>query len=126
MYLTLKQIHFACVVLSIFGFILRGIWMFLDTPIRQHKLVRILPHVVDTILLAAGVGLAIMLSQYPLTHPWLTAKVIGLLIYIVLGFVALRLGKTKALRAWAFASAVLVFGYIMAVAFTKNPGGWLV
>ena len=39
-----------------------------------------------------------MLHQYPATHAWLTAKVIGLLAYIVLGSLALKRGRTKAIR----------------------------
>ncbi len=82
---------------------------------------RIVPHVIDTILLASAIALAVMLRQYPLVHGWLTAKVFGLLFYIGLGMVALRRGKTRGTRIAAWFSAQAVFFYIVAVALTRNP-----
>jgi len=82
--------------------------------------VRVLPHVVDTVLLASAIALAVISGQYPLTQGWLTAKVLGLLAYIVLGTIALKRGRTPAIRITAFSGALLVFFYIAAVAMTKS------
>jgi uncharacterized membrane protein SirB2 len=76
---------------------------------------------VDTVLLASAIALAVLLKQYPLVHPWLTAKVAGLLLYIVLGMVALRYGTTRRIRIGAWLMAQGVFAYVVAVAFTRNP-----
>ncbi|MGQ0544850.1 MAG: SirB2 family protein [Betaproteobacteria bacterium] len=54
-------------------------------------------------------------------HGWLTAKVLGLVAYIVLGMLALRRGKTPAVRIASFAGALLVAAYVVAVALTKYP-----
>ena len=51
-------------------------------PHLQQRWVKIVPHLVDTLLLASAVALAVMSHQYPLANGWLTAKVAGLLIYI--------------------------------------------
>ena len=85
-----------------------------------RRWVRVVPHVVDTVLLASAIALAVISGQYPLAHGWLTAKIAGLIAYIVLGSIALKRGRTLGIRITAFCSAVLVFAYIIAVATTKS------
>ena len=110
-----------CAALSIAGFVLRGSWMLADSPMLARRWVRVAPHVVDTVLLASAIALAWMLRAAPFADGWLTAKVFGLIAYIVLGTVALKRGRTRAVRATAFALALLAFAYIVSVAVTKNP-----
>ena len=71
-------------------------------------------------LLASAIALAVMIGQYPLTHGWLTAKIVGLVAYIVLGAIALKHGRTRGIRIAAFCGALLTFAYIVAVAMTKS------
>ena len=119
-YPWLKHLHISCVVLSGSLFALRGWWM-LQAPHRlQQRWVRVLPHGIDTLLLASAVGLAVWSGQYPLAQDWLTAKVLALLVYIALGSVALKYGSTRAVRAWAWGGALLVFAYIVATALRKQ------
>ena len=119
-YILLKYLHIACVVLSGTGFVLRGAWMMRDSPMLARRWVRVVPHVVDTVLLASAIALAVMIRQYPLVQAWLTAKVLGLIAYIGLGTIALKRGRTRAVRITAFWGALLVFAYIVAVAITKS------
>lgn len=119
-YSLLKDLHLACVVLSGGGFVLRGAWMMRGSPMLARRWVRVAPHLVDTALLASAIALAVMIGQYPLVHGWLTAKVLGLLAYIVLGTIALKRGRTRGVRVAAFCGALLVFAYIVAVAITKS------
>jgi uncharacterized membrane protein SirB2 len=86
----------------------------------ERRWVRVLPHVVDTVLLASAIALVVMLKQYPLVEPWLTAKVAGLVLYIALGMVALRHGTTRRIRTGAWFAAQAVFLYIVAVALTRS------
>jgi uncharacterized membrane protein SirB2 len=86
--------------------------------------VRIAPHVVDTLLLASAVWLAWFLGQTPFVHGWITAKVFALFAYIVLGMVALKRGRTKGVRAGAFAAALASAGYIVWVALTRDATPW--
>jgi uncharacterized membrane protein SirB2 len=112
----IKGVHMGCAVLSVSLFFVRGIWM-LTTPQRLRTLWgRVLPHGVDTVLLLSAVTLALMSHQYPGIDNWLTAKVVALLVYIGLGLVAFRFGRSKRTRAIAWATALLVFMYIVAVA----------
>ncbi len=125
-YLLLKQLHVACVVISISGFFLRGIWMLRDSPMLDRLWVRVVPHVNDTLLLAAAIGLSIVQQQYPFVHGWVTAKVLGLLGYIGFGLFALRRGRSKTVRAGFWLAALASFSYIVSVALVKDPRGFLV
>lgn len=102
-------------------FFVRGVWMLSDSPRLQQRWVKILPHLIDTTLLASALTLAWMSSQWPFMQPWLTAKVFGLLLYIVLGTIALKRGKTRQVRVTAWLLALATFGYIVAVALTRSP-----
>ena len=124
-YLALKHLHVTCVILSGAGFFLRGLWMLSDSPRLNQRWVRIFPHIVDTILLGSAITMAVISAQYPFVQNWLTAKVIGLLVYILCGAVALKRGKSKATRAVFFGIALLVFAYIASVALTRSPLGGL-
>jgi len=119
-YSFLKYMHVTCVVLSGTGFVLRGVWMMQGSPMLARRWVRVLPHVVDTVLLASAIALAVTIEQYPLAHGWLTAKVFGLIAYIVLGTIALKRGRTRGICVTAFCGALLAFAYIVAVAMTKS------
>ena len=73
-----------------------------------------------TLLLIAAIALALMSHQYPFVQPWLTAKVLGLCGYIILGSLALRQNLSAERRAAFFASALLAVAYIVGVAITRS------
>lgn len=120
-YSAIRHVHIICVVLSFCGFFLRGLLMLAGSPALNWRITRVLPHVVDTLLLGSAITLAVWSGQYPLAQPWLTAKVAGLMAYIVLGGIALRRGRRKSVRLGAWLAALGVFGYIVSVAVTRNP-----
>lgn len=121
MYSAVKHLHVTAVVLTAALFLLRGIWMLIDSPQLQQRWVRVVPHVIDTLLLLSALVLIFMLHQYPFVNGWLTAKVLGLLVYIGLGMVALHYGRTRRVRFLAWLAACLVFVYIVTVAVYKTP-----
>jgi uncharacterized membrane protein SirB2 len=123
-YVALKIAHVSCVAVSYALFVARGVWMLRESGLLRRRWVKIVPHVVDTLLLASAVALAVMSHQYPLVNDWLTAKVAGLLIYIGLGTVALKRGKTRRTRITAWLAAQVVFFYIIVVALTRTPLPW--
>ena len=120
MALFLKYLHVTCVVLSISGYLLRGVWMMRASPWLQKKWVRIAPHVIDTLLLGSAILLAIEIQQYPFVQGWLTAKVLALAAYIVVGAIGLKYGRTKKIRIAAWLGAVAIFAYIVLVALTRQ------
>ena len=120
-YALLKVIHISSVIVSYALFFLRGIWLMQDSKNLHQRWLKILPHVVDTVLLSSAVALAIIIQQNPMEHAWLSAKVGSLLLYIALGMVAIRFGRTRRIRIIAWVSAQCVFIYIVLVALTKSP-----
>lgn len=121
-YLAIKYLHITCAAISGSFFLLRGIWMLLDSPMLQRRWVKVVPHVVDTLLLATALVLVFWSGQYPFVQPWLTAKVLALVAYIVLGTVALKRGKTQGVRTLALVAALATLAYIAAVALTRQAG----
>ncbi|MDO6563657.1 SirB2 family protein [Amphritea sp. 1_MG-2023] len=125
MYLALKHTHITFAVLSILLFSLRGFWM-LTTPEKlQRRWVKIVPHIIDTLLLLSAIALTVSINQYPFTHDWLTAKLLGLIAYIVLGTIALKRGKTRNIRLLALLMALTCVAYIVWVAFKHSALPWL-
>lgn len=123
-YQALKHLHALTVLITIALFLLRGFWMLRDSPRLQARWAKIVPHVNDSLLLAAAIGMLVVGGLNPLDQPWLVAKIVGLLAYILLGTLALKRGQTKAVRIKAFIASLGVLGYIVAVAVTKQavPG----
>ena len=119
-YVTIKHAHIASAMLSGSLFLLRGYWMMRESTMLQHRVVKILPHVVDTILLASALIMVFWSGQYPFVQNWLTAKVLALVAYIAIGTIALKRGRNKTQRVSAFFAALLIFAYIGLVAMTKR------
>lgn len=116
MIMMFKHLHLTFIALSLFGFCLRGYWMMTASDKLQAKWVRIAPHIIDTGLLASAIAMLIAYPLLPWQHPWLIAKIIGLVAYIVFGYKALKNHSVG-----AFAAALLCFAYIASVAISKSP-----
>lgn len=125
MYIAFKHSHMMFAVISGVFFLIRGCWMLMGSGMLQKKWVKVAPHVVDTLLLVCAIALCIILQQYPFQQSWLTVKVVALIAYIVLGTIALKRGKTKAIRSVAFVGALIAFVFTFSVARTHNPLGFL-
>jgi len=130
-YATLKLIHIGAVTASFCGFVARGLGVFSGAAWVRHRLARSLPHVVDTVLLLSAVGMLFVIHLSPWGLPWLRAKIVGLVVYISLGVLALRPARSDraarltAVNVIAWIGALVVFGYIVSVAVTKSPAGVL-
>jgi len=120
MFITLKTLHVTCAILSIASYVIRGIWMIRESPWLHKTWVRVLPHIIDTTLLVSAILLAWQIRQYPFGHGWLTAKVLALVAYIVIGAIGLKYGRTKQIRVTAWLGAIIIFGYIVLVALTRQ------
>ena len=125
MYLAVKYVHVISVALSLTGFFLRGILMMRDSPLLGARWIRVVPHINDTVLLVAALTLAAMSGQYPFVVGWVTAKVLGVIAYIILGALALRDASTRRLRIACWFASLAVFGWIVSVALTRQPTGFL-
>lgn len=121
LYYLIKHLHMTLAVLSLLFFIVRAYWAINQSPRLTVKWVKISPHVVDTLLLTCGVILMVLLHAWPHQTPWLAAKLIALVLYIGLGVMAIKRGRTPWQRGVFAVLAVAVFAYMVAVAVTKNP-----
>ncbi len=124
MYLLLKHLHLSLVILSFVIFLGRGILMLRNSGLLQRKLVKITPHLVNTLMIVSGLALAIHLHMSPGSQPWLLAKIIGLVVYIALGVFAFK-AKTLQVRLGFWLLALLVFVHIASMAVHKTPWGLL-
>ena len=115
--------HVGAVVISGTLFTLRGLARMADWRIANHAAVRYFSYLNDTVLLGAAILLTAIVHQYPLLDAWLTVKVALLLVYIALGSIALKRGRTPRVRAAAYVAALTTFGFIVSVAITQNPWG---
>lgn len=121
-YLILKHIHMTAAILSGVGFLLRGLWMMQESSLTNAKLVRVLPHIIDTVLLVTALGLVFQIGGFPL---WVQVKIVMLFAYIALGVFAFRIAKGLGKRMMFFFAALVAYGFILSVAISKNPQGFL-
>ena len=124
-YLPLKHLHMTLVGLSVAGFTLRGLASAAGARWVRARPARTIPHVLDTLLLASGLWLLFTIGTGLAAAPWFSAKMIGLVAYVLLGVVALRPGTSRGLRVVAWIAALAVVGWMWSVARTKNPAGFL-
>lgn len=124
-YLALRSAHIGLALLSVTIFIVRGGLMLADSPARHSPWLRYPSMLVDTLLLTAALMLTTVIHQYPFTTGWLTMKVALLVVYVVLGSIALKRGRTRSTRIAAFAAALLTVGFLFTVARAHHPLGFI-
>jgi len=121
MYIALKHLHLSLIAISFLLFLIRGFWLLSNSPRLQQKLIKILPHPVNLLLILSGFGVAYSLNL-PVSTPWILAKLVALLVYVALGILAFK-QTTRAKQILFFSAALLTFVYIVSVAVTKLPSG---
>ncbi len=117
----IKEVHVTLAVLTAFLFCYRGVLMLNGSDRLHRKWLRIAPHVVDTFLLVTGLWMAVTIYSHFYYQPWLIVKIIAIVIYIVLGSIAIKRGRTRTIRALAFLGSLAVLIYIFTVALNKTP-----
>lgn len=122
---VLITLHIAAVVLTISFFVLRYWWRYSNNPLIDARWVRIAPHGIDTVLFLSGLGLMWVTGYLPFTDKgtWLTEKLFGVIIYIVLGFIALgrRRPRSQQVGFIAFLLGLVVLYIIIKLATTRIP-----
>jgi uncharacterized membrane protein SirB2 len=125
LYLPLRHAHIALVTVSGTLFALRGAAVWAGQGWALQPLWRRLTAAIDTLLLAAGIGLWTLLQLHPLASPWLGVKLLLLPVYIGLGMLALRHGRTPLVRRAAYLGALAVLLFMASVARSHDPLGLL-
>lgn len=124
-YAPLKLAHVTLVGLSGSLFALRGLAVLAGQAWAMARPLRLVSVAIDTLLLAAGVALWTLLQLQPLRDPWLGAKLVLLVVYIVLGSFALERGRTAPVRGLSYVAALACFGWMVSIALTHHPLGLL-
>jgi uncharacterized membrane protein SirB2 len=122
-YPQIKTVHVAAVIASGSLFLLRGAAVQLGAKWAMAAPLRYLSYSIDTVLLTAALMLATILHQLPFVQGWLTAKVLLLVCYVVLGSFALKRGRARAVRTTCWIAALLVYLYIVSIARAHHPLG---
>ncbi|WP_339723202.1 SirB2 family protein [uncultured Paraglaciecola sp.] len=121
MYEMIKHTHLTAIALSVVLFLLRFILNAMQSPMLQKKWLKILPHIVDTLLLVTAATLCVMLKQYPFVDAWVTEKLLALVMYIFMVTLALKLGRNGFMRGIGLVGAVSWIAYAGMVAVSKQP-----
>lgn len=121
----LISLHIAAVALTVSFFALRYWWRYSNNQLINARWVRIAPHCIDTVLFLSGAGLMWMTGYLPFTDDgaWLTEKLFGVIIYIVLGFIALGRHRPRSQQVGfvAFLLGLVVLYIIIKLATTRIP-----
>jgi len=122
-YPQIKAVHIAAVMASGSLFLVRGAAVQLGAAWAMAAPLRYLSYAIDTALLTAALMLATIIHQFPLVQGWLTAKVLLLVVYVVLGSFALKRGRTRVVRTSCWVAALLVYLFIVSIARAHHPLG---
>lgn len=121
-YPLIKHIHMGAVLASGGFFLLRGLWMMQESSLLNSTFARVVPHIIDTVLLLSAITLVVLIGSLP---AWVQVKIVALFVYIFLGMLAFRIAKGYGSKVLSFFLALAVFAFIFSVAVTKNPHGFL-
>lgn len=119
LYTALKHLHMTAIAVSFLLFTFRFILRMANSGLANKKWLKIVPHIIDTLLLASAIGLMIMIAQYPLVHTWLTVKVVCVVGYIVMGVICFK-QKAKHIMMLSYLGAVFFIALAGKIAVTKT------
>lgn len=119
-YIALKHLHICCVILSFSFFVTRFYWRLNEPEKLQQKWVKVMPHLVDTILLSSALAMLWVAQLNPLDHFWLLGKIFMLINYIVCGSIALKYSPSRQGQILAFCGALFSFVMIIGLAINKQ------
>ena len=117
---TIKLLHVSCAYMTGASLLLRGIWAVLESSLINQRRVKVIPHIIDSVLLVSGIVMAVSWQLSPLQHSWLAIKLLALLVYIALGLILLRFANTPRSQIAALFGAMIVYGFIVAMAHQKS------
>ncbi len=124
-YLQIKSVHVAMVIASGLLFALRGAAVLAGARWAMAAPLRYLSYTIDTTLLTAALMLLTALKLNPFVVPWLAVKLALLVLYVVLGSLALKRARSRRARAAFYVAALATFGFMYFVARAHHPLGLL-
>ena len=124
-YPQIKHFHIFIALLSGTLFAVRGASALAGARWPQALPVKWLSYAIDTTLLTAAMMLLTILPWAMFANGWLLAKVCLIVVYVVLGVMAMRPHRLPRERARYYAAALIVFASIYGIARAHHPLGWL-
>lgn len=124
-YPQIKALHVGLVFASVCLFAMRGAMVLTGSPWVLKGPLRFLSFGIDTALLAAGVILFTILPSAVFANHWLAVKLLLLVLYVVLGSFAFRLGRSRGVRVACYLGALAVIVTMYGIAIHHHPLGWL-
>ncbi|MFC1719635.1 SirB2 family protein [Pseudomonadota bacterium] len=119
--MAIKYLHILTAVVSVSLFCSRFLLLMKRPAGLRGRWIKVLPHVNDTLLLTFAILLCFATRQAPLVTPWLTEKVLSVILYIVAGLFALKWAKSRGGQIMAFIVALALFAYAASIAVSKSP-----
>ncbi len=116
----MKHLHMTLAFISIALLTLRFAWTLLNSAQLEKKWVKIAPHIIDTLLLLLGIGLAVKLSINPFEQLWFAEKLLAIFAYIFTGYFTLKLAKTKLMQVIGYLGTLGWFMLIVKLVMTKQ------
>jgi len=117
-------LHLATVSASVGLFALRGSGVLLGMRWPMRPLARRLSVFIDVWLLLAGGLLWWLMQHHPVHNAWLGTKLVLLVVYIVLGSLALKRAHTRRAKAAFFVAALACVAFMASIAMQRHPLGW--
>jgi uncharacterized membrane protein SirB2 len=124
-YPQIRAAHLITVLLSGTLFAARGLGVLAGARWPRHAVVRYSSYTIDTALLTAALMLVSILPSAMFANHWLTLKIALVVIYILLGVLAMGRAPTRTARLVCYVAALLVFALIVGIARRHSPLGWL-
>ena len=124
-YPQVKAVHVHAVIASGALFALRGGASVAGARWPRHWLPRYASYTIDTVLLTAATMLFAMLPGAMFANGWLATKLALLVVYILLGALAMRPRFPRARRVGFYVAALATYAAIFGIARMHQPLGWL-
>jgi uncharacterized membrane protein SirB2 len=120
MYTFTKHLHLTAVVLTIALFLIRYFWLIRGSDMLMKKWVKVVPHIIDTVLLGSAIALCFIVPWNPLNHPWLWQKILLVVVYIFMGFYVLKKAHSNTTRWTGFLIAMTCLAFAGKMAVSKQ------
>lgn len=123
LYPEIKLVHVTAAIASGGLFLLRGTAVNCGSSLGMITPIRYLSYTIDVVLLTAALFLLAILPSAVYSNGWLWLKLTLLVIYIGLGTLALKRGRTVNIRRGCFFAAIAVYICMYFIARTHDPLG---
>lgn len=121
MYMMFKHLHYLVVSLSAIVLTIQFVAHYFDLAIKDKKWLKIVPHILYTLILLTALGLLGTLKLNPFEHTWVMHKILGFVCYVALGALAYKYARNNGMRMLGYIGAIAWLLITVNIAITKTP-----